>query len=388
MRRRTEPQQTPPVSALSILSYVATFFLGVFLTLAINTSAQAKTSKLQLSKAQLAQIRHLSKECPPCPFMGLPQAANPPSAAASPPTAAGEGAAPPKANKRGPARAVYALPHLWCPHGQHGGGVDLTAKTLSKIPPGQLVIDVGAYDGSNAIMMARAGHRVLSFEPTPSKAKKIKRSLANAFRQGMSGSVKFYPWAASNFSGTAPFVVNVPVVMGKNGWEEDESFNASDTQNMGSEQDGFTVPWQTDGRNKVDVKVEALDNVVGADETVLFMKVDAQGHDFRVLQGARRLLGEQRVLVLLVEFAPTLMPGGAEEAQAMLEFLGDRGYRCFGCGTTWPLGLELGLPIDFGQWSRFVKRQTFAHRGANHGQWDDLVCVADSARTELREAAA
>jgi hypothetical protein len=43
-------------------------------------------------------------------------------------------------------------------------------------------------------------------------------------------------------------------------------------------------------------------------QTVLFMKVDAQGHDFRVLQGADKLLTEQRVLVLLVEFAPTLMP--------------------------------------------------------------------------------
>ena len=54
-------------------------------------------------------------------------------------------------------------------------------------------------------------------------------------------------------------------------------------------------------------------------ETVLFMKVDAQGHDFRVLQGADRLLTEQRILILLAEFAPTLMVGGVPEALEMLE---------------------------------------------------------------------
>ena len=109
----------------------------------------------------------------------------------------------PPISSSGRARAVYSLPHVWCPHGQHGGGVDLTEKTLLKIPPGQLVIDVGAYDGSNAIMMAKAGHKVISMEPTPSKAAKIKKTLEDAARRGMSGSVKFFPWAASNFSGDA-----------------------------------------------------------------------------------------------------------------------------------------------------------------------------------------
>jgi hypothetical protein len=32
------------------------------------------------------------------------------------------------------------------------------------------------------------------------------------------------------------------------------------------------------------VKVERLDNLVPKDEWVLFMKVDAQGHDFKALQ--------------------------------------------------------------------------------------------------------
>jgi precorrin-6B methylase 2 len=50
-------------------------------------------------------------------------------------------------------------------------------QTLRQHQPGQLVIDVGAYDGQEAIQYARAGHKVLSFEPTPSKAIKIKQAL-------------------------------------------------------------------------------------------------------------------------------------------------------------------------------------------------------------------
>ena len=203
------------------------------------------------------------------------------------------------------AGAVYALPHLWCPHGQHGGkGVDLTEKTLKFIPPGQLVIDVGAFDGSNAISMAGAGHRVLSFEPTPSKVANIKQKIAAAERRGLKGSIKFFPYAASNFSGEAPFVVNAPVVVKRGKWTVDERADTSVPENLGSEQDAFAVPWNLDKSATVQVKVEKMDNMVPPGETVLFMKVDAQGHDFRVLQGADRLLTEQRVLVLLAEFNP------------------------------------------------------------------------------------
>jgi hypothetical protein len=71
-------------------------------------------------------------------------------------------------------------------------------QTLRQHQPGQLVIDVGAYDGQEAIQYARAGHKVLSFEPTPSKAIKIKQALADA---GVEDSVDFYSYAISDKSG-------------------------------------------------------------------------------------------------------------------------------------------------------------------------------------------
>jgi len=110
-------------------------------------------------------------------------------------------------------------------------------QTLRQHQPGQLVIDVGAYDGQEAIQYARAGHKVLSFEPTPSKAIKIKQALADA---GVEDSVDFYSYAISDKSGTAPFVVNVGVHMENGQWVVNEGESKS-VDSIGSEQDGFRV---------------------------------------------------------------------------------------------------------------------------------------------------
>jgi hypothetical protein len=55
------------------------------------------------------------------------------------------------------AYAMHAMPHAWCP--AHGGR-NVVGETLKQHQPGQLVIDVGAYDGQEAIQYARAGHKV------------------------------------------------------------------------------------------------------------------------------------------------------------------------------------------------------------------------------------
>ena len=72
-------------------------------------------------------------------------------------------------------RAIYPDPMVWCPL-PFGATPDRWMRTyvntLKKIPPGQLVIDVGALDGADAISMAMAGHRVISMDPTPSKVQK------------------------------------------------------------------------------------------------------------------------------------------------------------------------------------------------------------------------
>jgi FkbM family methyltransferase len=117
-----------------------------------------------------------------------------------------------------------------------------------------------------------AGHKVMSFEPTPSKARKIKQALAEA---GVEDSVDFYSYAISDKSGVAPFVVNVAVHMEQGKWVVNTG-ESKDVKNIGSEQDGFRVPWNTENSTTVDVRVEMLDNMVPEGQYVLFAKIDSQ----------------------------------------------------------------------------------------------------------------
>jgi len=272
--------------------------------------------------------------------------------------------------------AMGPLPHVWCPqHGQiPADGKSLVYKTLSQHSPG-LVIDVGAFDGKEAIEYASAGHQVLSFEPTPSKGVKIRQALRDA---GVDSKVTFFPWAVSDKAGELPFIVNVAVHLEQGKWAVDDD-REKDPHKMGSEQDGFNVPWNRENSTTVMVKTETLDNVVPAGQYVLFLKVDSQGHDYNVLRGAERLLTEQRILVFSAEISPGLMPGGQQEALDMLNFIASKGYNCHACQTSFETGFRFGLPIPHEVWAEHVASLKFEHRGANHGQWDDIVCFAKTA---------
>ena len=70
----------------------------------------------------------------------------------------------------------------------------------------------------------------------------------------------------------------------------------------------------------------------------LSLLLPPQGHDFKVLKGADRLLSEGRILVFSAEVSPGLMEGGADEAVEMLNYIASKGYRCFGCRTSFETG--------------------------------------------------
>jgi FkbM family methyltransferase len=56
------------------------------------------------------------------------------------------------------------------------------------------------------------------------------------------------------------------------------------------------------------------------------LKVDAEGHDFAVLRGARRLLAEKRIRFVQWEYSDVWIPAGATLA-ATLAYMNDFGYR-------------------------------------------------------------
>ena len=233
-------------------------------------------------------------------------------------------------------------------------------------PKNQLIIDVGAFDGSDSIQYAKSGHRVLSFEPSPSK---ISRIVSNFVREGVTNQVQLYEVALGNQDTIRKFQVS-------------DAIDPTEMKFMGphhgSAQDSFAVPWTKNVRT-VNVRVRRLDDVLDelGERNVLMLKIDAQGFDFEVLQGADRLISEHRARIVTFEFAPGLMPRKLETANSLLRFLHQRGYHCSMCGggTSRDGSQAPLLSVDSETYISTISSTPFYYRGVNHGAWDNLVCM-------------
>ena len=282
---------------------------------------------------------------------------------------------------RGTMSDPWLLPNAqtlgWCPERRGGGTPDSLIRRLKALPP-NLMVDVGALDGSDAIAYAQAGHRVWSFEPTPSKLEPIRKRFAREAARG--ASIRLFPYALSNESGSAGFVVNRAVAAPR--------MRRFVGDALGSAQDGLHAPPCGGGRERavVNVPVRTLDGLIPSGETVFMLKVDtqvrgklgrpncvaraictsqraglsaAQGFDYRVLLGAAQLLAEHRISLVVTEFSPELMPGRAAEARALVQHLHRHGYKCAPCRKSQ---------------KEQVRAHSYAQLLLSRGQWDNLVC--------------
>jgi hypothetical protein len=59
-----------------------------------------------------------------------------------------------------------------------------------------------------------------------------------------------------------------------------------------------------DGRQSIDVPILSLDDYFHLGQGVDFIKIDVQGYELSVLQGAKRILSENRDIKILMEFWP------------------------------------------------------------------------------------
>jgi hypothetical protein len=87
----------------------------------------------------------------------------------------------------------------------------------------------------------------------------------------------------------------------------------------------FTASWITGGT--INVATRALDDLVyeRADRPVSFLKIDVEGFEHQVLQGARHLLSEMRPLVLC-EFNDIVLRDAGSSASELLDLFGRLGY--------------------------------------------------------------
>lgn len=248
---------------------------------------------------------------------------------------------------------ISANPAMLC---GTGGTVELT-RFLSRFPP-SLVIDVGAYDGRDAVAYASGGHRVISFEPSPQKQSLIKKRLAAS---GFAQRIQFKSMALSNFTGHAEFTV--------------QRTREDDKSQYGSQQDAMFVPYAS-GKT-VTVAVDTLDNVVG-DQDILYLKVDAQGHDPEILLGASSLIKRGRIAAITFEVSPKLAP----EPQLyvdVIQWLHDMGYQCSDCKgfkgllsrKLMPLS-QMALPVK--QYISLLMQIKSIYRNVDVGDSTDFTC--------------
>lgn len=173
------------------------------------------------------------------------------------------------------------------------------------LKPNQTVFDIGANAGDWAkyALTVEPTLRVIAFEPVPGIFKQLKENIRFS-------NAKLYNKAISNYVGTGNF------------------FNTEDFEFGWS---SFVQRPDFKSREKtIQVQVDTLDNFCFLNniEQIDFVKIDVEGSELTVLQGARRLLQEQKISGLQFEYGGTF-PDAGITLQEVMKLLTANGYVLF-----------------------------------------------------------
>jgi FkbM family methyltransferase len=182
------------------------------------------------------------------------------------------------------------------------GVYELPAEVAREVGRGDWVIDVGANVGSLTSHFCRlvgpTGH-VWAIEPVPYNIKRLEQL------RDLNGLdyLAIIPGALGNRAGFVP--LRLP--------QHGETGFAS-----------FTRSW--DVGDTLDVQTWTLDELVaGGEGQLAFVKIDVEGYEPRVLEGAERTLREMKPLVLC-EFNDILLRDAGSSSEHLLEMFRQRGY--------------------------------------------------------------
>src|SRR5262249_23054187 len=145
--------------------------------------------------------------------------------------------------------------------------------------PGDLAIDIGAHQGRHCIPMAEQVFptgRVLAFEPLSTCCEQVSKEVAQ-YRPELSAVLTLYPFALSDFTGTAPFVV-AKEALAYSGLKERH------------------YDWPTP-LERILVEVKTLDEVSADLPSLRYIKIDAEGGEYHILKGGVNCLRRFRPVV-------------------------------------------------------------------------------------------
>ena len=172
------------------------------------------------------------------------------------------------------------------------------------VDPERQAIDVGANIGRYTLPLSRRAAHVHAFEPHP--------RLAAVLRATFPSRATIYEAAASDRNGMTQ--LHIPFVDGR----EDQGIASVET---GAFDDTFEGSF-----GSLDVRALTLDSL--SDCNIGFIKIDVEGHELSVLQGAEKLLARWRPTVL-VEVEERHSPGALGRVTAFFDALNYRGFFLF-----------------------------------------------------------
>ncbi|MDP4625470.1 MAG: FkbM family methyltransferase [Akkermansiaceae bacterium] len=192
--------------------------------------------------------------------------------------------------------------------------VGLVQKFLPKVSGG-IYFDVGAnlgfyvliegtYSGSNL-------EKIYAFEPLPENAAILR---TNVSLNKLDASVVVNECAMSDKPGVS-------------------SFQQEGHSNLGHLDDfGSILP---EGSHSIDVKVDTIDDFCSREkiEQINFLRMDVEGHEDKVLAGAKHTLSRSEECLIFLELHPRMIKESGRSLPAMLSALEELNFRCVAiCG--------------------------------------------------------
>lgn len=171
------------------------------------------------------------------------------------------------------------------------------------VDPSKDSVDVGAHRGIYTYWLRKYSRHVFAYEPSPGNFR---------FLAPLKGNVTARMCALSKENGTATFRLPVrPVRGGKGG--KDPGLHEVDSY-------GGTLHPSKDLKDFVEISVETrrLDDEGLRD--IGFMKIEAEGHEMEVVEGARQLIARERPVMQIAikdEFTKKSVPDAVAEIEAL-----------------------------------------------------------------------
>ena len=162
--------------------------------------------------------------------------------------------------------------------------------------------DVGANVGLYTWEVRKVcpARKILAVEPDPENIKLLEKTLRGANLQ----NVEICKYALSNQLAEVSFF-------------QDNLTSA--TGCVAGKDKPWIEQYLNGSANEIRVKTETLDSVVRQDRSPSLIKIDVEGHEVEVLQGARNTLGEAKPLMIIESFPP--------KQSTVLSLLDELGYQ-------------------------------------------------------------